>query len=469
MATPPAPSPPMPGIVARSAAGTEHLNTLRPTLRYTLQGKLFYKRTWDYNTSGAGGPFKEYLPAVKVELWIQRSGRTEFARHADGALTSGGEFRFADVPRFDRAAVKFYLQHVTDAVVIKGMENLVTRDDYRLRRGEVVWRRVELDMARRDAATDFVVDFGDVEIAPTAPALSNITHLCDCYKSTWRGWRWIKEHAKHTLPSCVVNYPQRGSVSFHRAGELFILEGDARDKDVQLHEYGHFIGHTVLGGLTHPGYNYNDDVTNGHNPASSEHYESAWNEGHATFLSSAISDDPIYRDGYDASLTMDLATDNITVGPHCEGSIQAVLWQVHKAGVKFDEGFWKAFSHAARKCETVFAFYDNWRDAGCPNLAALKAAMTAFNCHIGYRYTRSLVHDAAQALDPANPTRFATVAELFNAYGTASGGTLADYREEFYNRNRYVGGGAFAAGATVAAFTLIQGTTYIVPERFEIT
>jgi len=470
MAAPAAPPPtPRPGIVARAGEGTDHLNTLRPSPRYLVQGKLFYKRTWDYNTGPGGGPFKEYLPAVKVELWVQSAGRTELERHAEGSLTSGGLFRFADVPRFDRAALKVFLHHVRDAVIVKGIENLVTQDDYRLRTGEVVWRRIELDLARRDAATDHVVDFGDVEIVSTPQRDADFVSLCDLYKSTWRGWRWIKEHAKHTLPSCVVNYPQRGTASFHRAGALFILVGDARDKDVQLHEYGHFIGHCVLGGLTHPGYNYNDDAAEGHNAGSLEHYESAWNEGHATFLSAAISDDPIYHDDYDTNMTMNLATDNIVLGPHCEGSVQAVLWQVHKAGVKFDEGFWKAFSYATRKCETIFAFYDNWKDAGCPNAAALKTAMTAFNCHRGYRYTRRLVHDPTKALDPANPTHFATLAELFQAYGTVASGTRADYDEEFYNRNRYVGGGAFAAGAALGAFVLVNGTTYIVPERFEIT
>src|SRR5262249_43847541 len=147
------------------------------------------------------------------------------------------------------------------------------------------------------------------------------------YKTIWRGHNFIRDKAGHTLKSCPVNYPDR-TISFHRAGELHILPGDIKDADVLLHEYGHYIGHEILGGLTHPGYNFDDDATGGHSPNSEEHYESAWNEGHATFLSCVISDDPTYHDGYDANLTMKLDSDNTQVGPHCEGSVQCALWDI---------------------------------------------------------------------------------------------------------------------------------------------
>jgi hypothetical protein len=258
------------------------------------------------------------------------------------------------------------------------------------------------------------------------------------------------------------------NISYESGKQLYLLPGDLKDCDVILHEYGHFIGEEMLGGLTHPGYGYNDDATNQHSPRSEEHYEAAWNEGHATFLSCAISDDPVYHDGYDSNLTMDLAKDNVTVGPHCEGSVQCALWDMLKVQkVDLKAGFWTAFSYAGHKADTIFAFYDNWVAAACPGVDKLKASLKKFNLDTGYRYTRHATF-GTKALDPKNPVEFKTVAELYTQFGTLARGTLAKYSEEFYNRNRYVGGGAFKAGATVGAFQMVPGTSYIVPERFDI-
>ncbi len=138
-------------------------------------------------------------------------------------------------------------------------------------------------------------------------------------------------------------------------------------------------------------------------------------------------------------------------------------------GVDFKTGFWAAFSQTGRKSDTIFAFYENWLAAKCPDVAKLKASLKKFNLSVGYQYTRNATFGAKTPLDPKNPVTFSTLAQLHNQFGKAAGGTLAEYSEELYNRNRYVKGGAFKAGATLGAFQFVEGTTYIVPERFEIT
>lgn len=459
--------PPHHAAVARTADGTDQANTLRPEPRYTITGKLFYKRAWNYDTAADTEKFKEYLPGAKIELHVQPKGAPGFEKLKAAELTERGRFVFTGVPACAKIAIKIFLDHKKGITQIKGHENLVDKPDYVLKTGAVVWRRIELDIKKLTEAKSTLVDFGDVQIKPTPETDADFSALCDTYKTLWRGHSWIKEKTEHTLGGCPINYPVR-DISYESAGQLYLLPGDLKDADVILHEYGHYIGHEMLGGLTHPGYGYNDDAKNQHGPNSEEHYESAWNEGHATFLSCAISDDPVYHDGYDANLTMNLKSDNITLGPHCEGSIQCALWDMHKAQVvDFKKGFWKAFSHKARKADTIFAFYENWKDEGCPDLDKLKASLKKFNLDKGYYYTRRLVF-GTHALDPKKPTEFKSVDELYDAYGKTGGGTLAKYQEEFYNRNRYVGGGAFAPGATVSSFTLVAGTTYIVPERFEI-
>lgn len=459
---------PFTGGVARTAEGTAQANTLRPEPRYTIKGKLFYKRAWNYDTANNTEKFKEYLPGAKIELHLQKKGEAALAKWKSGELGEQGQFWFEGVPACEKVALKITLEHKSGITKVKGNENLVSKPDYELKTGNVIWRRIELDVKKLTEATSPKVDFGDVQIKPTTETDADFASLCDCYKTIWRGYHWILEKTGHALGGCPINYPVR-TISYESGKELYLLPGDLKDADVILHEYGHFIGEEMLGGLNHPGYSYNDDAAGQHGPTTEEHYESAWNEGHASFLSCAMSDDPVYHDGYDSNLTMNLKTDNITIGPHCEGSIQCALWDLHKAqSVNFKAGFWAAFKHAGRKADSIFAFYDNWNDEGCPDIGKLKASLRKFNLHIGYRYTRRLRHGAT-SLDPASPTEFKSVVELYNAYGKAAGGTLAKYKEEFYNRNRYVRGGAFAAGASLASFTLVAGVTYIVPERFEIT
>jgi hypothetical protein len=459
---------PKAAAVARTGEGTDQANVLRPEPIYTLTGKLFYKRVWDYNTSKDTEKFREYLPGARVELHVKVRGGKGLERWQEATLTTGGRFVFTGVPAPDQIAIKVLLEHAGNITKLKGNENLVDKVDYQLKTGAVIWRRFDLDLKRLRDSKTLLVDFGDVEIKPTTDKDADFASLCDTYKTIWRGHSWIKEKTGHKLRCCPVNYPVR-TISYEDAGQLYLLPGDIRDADVILHEYGHYIGQEILGGLTTPGYEYNDDAQGQHGPKTEEHYESAWNEGHATFLSSAINDDPIYHDGYDANLTMNLKTDNITIGPHCEGSIQCALWDMHKTqGLDFKKGFWKAFKSKNHKADTIFSFYDNWKAEGCPGAAKLRASLVKFKLDKGYRYTRSLLF-GSHPLDPAKPKGFSTLDQLYDAYGKVAGGTLAKYKEEFYNRNRYVGGGAFAPGATVGAFTLIAGTIYIVPERFEIT
>ena len=455
---------------ARTADGTEQANTLSPPVKFLVKGKLFYKRKWNYNTSKNTEKFREYLPSAKIELHVQEWGADKLAIFGSAtALTEKGEFLFKDVPPSKKLSIKVILDNKDGITTIKGRENLVAKDDYELKTGKVIWRLVPLDEKKlKDAKTD-EVDFGDVEILPTADVDADFAGLCDMYKTIWRGHNFIRDKAGHTLGGCPINYPER-TISYESGKQLYILPGDIKDCDVLLHEYGHFIGEEMLGGLNHPGYSFDDDAAGQHGPNTEEHYESAWNEGHATFLSCAISDDPTYRDGYDSDLTMKLDSDNITLGPHCEGSIQCALWDVLKVqGVDFKKGFWTAFKSSKRKGDTIFNFFENWKDEGCPDIDKLKASLKKFNCHIGYTYTKKLKH-GTKALDPAKPAEFKTLDELYDAYGKTAGGTLADYSREFYNRNRYVGGGAFKEGnkAKKGKFTLVAGTTYIVPERFEI-
>jgi hypothetical protein len=170
---------------------------------------------------------------------------------------------------------------------------------------------------------------------------------------------------------------------------------------------------------------------------------------------------------------MHLDKDNTQIGPHNEASIQEALWRVHKVhGVNFKTGFWKALTDfSIRKPNTVFDFFDNWRDLGCPDIDKVIEAFKNFNIEFGYKYKDGagrFKRVAPPAVIDVPNQKFQTTNELFNQFGTLGAGTEPDYNEEFYNRNKFFNAGSLAAGSTRADPKVATGKAYIVPERFQI-
>jgi hypothetical protein len=237
----------------------------------------------------------------------------------------------------------------------------------------------------------------------------------------------------------------------------------------------------VLGGLAFFGYTYVDSATPSigqHSQNSTEHYEDAWVEGHATFLSCALMDDEHYHDGYDTNYNSHLATPNILVGPHCEGSIQQALWRIYKHhGTDFKDGFWKAFTDTSkRKCETIFDFYRNWKDLGIANLDKVVESFKKLNMEYGYDYVerysciaqKTTLFGAIKLNSySAAKKEFAMVAELHANLGRS--GKSAEYHEEFFNRNKQENAGAMPATSQYNAAKVTVGNSYIAPKTFKVS
>ena len=433
-----------------------------------VRGRLFWTRTWDYNDEKkAGVSIKEYLPGARVELHI---GDATTSLHQSVNLTDDGEFVFTGIPKCSKVKLQIHLEYKGGAVVcvkgktIQGNAKHVDDADFKIHTGVVVWHErpaPTLDGCKK------TVDWGELEITR-----AHFVDICDAYKSVWHGHKRLVELTAHDLPICQINYPEDPSLTVSNAGEqMQLCKDDLKDRDVILHEYGHFIGTKVLGGLDHPGYGYNDDLTGQHGRTTKEHYEAAWNEGHATFLSCALMDDAHYHDGYDTSLDYHLDSDNTTLGPHSEGSIQEALWRIYKVhNTSFKDGFWKAFSDtSSRKCRTIFDFFDNWKDLKLAGLDKVVESFKKFNMQYGYRYPAGLFGKVAppKTYDAA-ASQFQTLVELHANRGSIGAGTAADYNEEFYNRNQHFNAGSLAAGSTIGAPKVTDGKDYIAPERFEV-
>jgi hypothetical protein len=453
--------------------------TVLPNIK--VKGKLFWNRTWDYNTAPklpatASIPaVKEFLPGAKVELHIQKPGaaaltlfKTVFLN--DGAKVSDphGAFEIPDVPETAKAALRVLLEYNGGKVVnVTGLSNAVSEADFEVKKDKTVFNQFDLDLSKwTEQTVDF--DFTDVEIKKT-----HFVEICDAYKSIWFGHHRLKELSDFDAALCRVKYPEPTTGTSHQNGdEISILRNDLKDRDVLLHEYGHFVADKVGMVPAHPGYLYNDSPS--HSGTSLEHYEAAWLEGPATFFSCALQDDPIYHDGYDFNGTMHLDTDNTTKGPHCEGSIQDALWRILKVhNINFKTGYWKAFTDKTKrtKINNVFEFFDNWKDLGLADLANVLEAFKTFNMEFGYKYQDGVgMFTAVAAPKSFNQVakEFLTIDELFDKFGKLGAGTLAAYKEEFYNRNKFFNAGKLGAGSSNTDPKITVGQQYIIPVRFQV-
>ncbi|MDQ3003193.1 MAG: peptidoglycan-binding protein [Fibrobacterota bacterium] len=451
-----------------------------------LKGRLFWNRTWDYmDETVPVEAIKEFLPGAKVELEIQKAGEATFKPFGSAIhLTDGidkalefphdgcGNFNFKAVPKCDKARLKISLEYEGGKIVcVKGMTfrsktKFKDEADFKIHTDQTVFQILEFKVdAVEWSAPDH--DLGELEITKAL-----FVDICDAYKSVWTGYKRIKELTCHELEVCRINFPEDPKITVSNAGEqMQLTELDLKDRAVILHEYGHFIGTMVLGGLDHPGYGYNDDATQSHGGTTLEHYESAWNEGHATFLSCALTDNPHYHDGYDTTLNFFLDSDGTKLGPHCEGSIQEALWAIYKThATDFKDGFWKAFTdRSLRTCRNIFDFFDNWRDLKLAKLDKVIEAFTDFGMEFGYLYpSDKFTNVAAPKVFDEAKKEFAAVSELHANKGSLGAGTLVMYNEEFYNRNKQFNGGKLGAGSTIAAPKVKTGKDYIAPVRMQV-
>ena len=444
--------------------------TLTP-LKVDLETTLFYNRTWDYNAHATPiAAVKETLPGVKVELRVKPKGGASLAVHATEHADKNGKVKFKAIPQADAIEMRVFLEHEGGKIVaFKGDTNAVTQADFEVKTNKSAWHQFPLtaDQMKKFDGITTSVNLGYVEITKAL-----FVGMCDCYKSIWFGHTQIKKLASSTLPYCEIRYPST-TTSFQRGGELHILKDDLKDRDVLLHEYAHFITHKKVGSKT-KGYKYDDGngTIGSHNRTSKEHYESSWTEGIATFLSCAMTNDPHYHDGYDTNLSYHLDSDNTQIGAHSEGSIQEALWETYKGkGVSFKK-MWAALTNTSRiKVNTALQYHENWSSLGIADHAKLVAAYHKFNMKYVYGYRDGgdrFEAVAAPKTFSAASKEFATIDELYDNFGKLGGGTKADYKEEFYNRNNKFNSGALGAGSTRTNPKITAGKKYIVPERKEI-
>jgi hypothetical protein len=448
-------------------------NLYTKLVKKDIKGKLFWERTWEYETANKIPAVKMYLPNCRIEYFAASAKGGASQQKAKGFTAEDGSFEFKNVPIYN-AYIKILLEHKDGKVTkIEGLKNDASETHFEVKKNKVIWGRVDLDPSALSKPQK-TIDLGEVKIAH-----AKFAEVCDMYGSIYFGHKKLKKLTGEYMPFVKILYPQSGSASFYRDGVgIHILKGDVKDRAVILHEYGHFIiTHkigsisAVISGML---YDYNDDSTNTHTPKSKEYIESAWNEGIATFLSCAMMDNHIYHDGYDTNLTMDLEKDMIKVGAHCEGSIQGALWHVYKKkGADFKDHIWEALTNKTKRTvRTVWQFYDNWKDLKLTKLSELQSALKDHGMEYRYDYltgTERYICVAAPKTFNKKNKEFQTINELYDNFGKVGGGTPGIYKEEFYNRNKKFNSGSLDSGSTYTNPKVTKGKRYIVPYRSKVS
>jgi hypothetical protein len=442
----------------------------KPATHSVIGTLVFYNKTWDYNTAPAKPavqslpPEKQALPGATVELYLEHKlSPGTFVLHDHSHLTDEGAFEFKGIKDLTKAKLRISLEHKDGKiVVVKGKSNAASEKDFEIKTGATVWHELPLDTSKWDGKS-LVADTGETEIKHDL-----FRDICDAYKTVWFGHKKMLEMTGVDLPLCRVNVPEPGSAS-NASVTMQLLLDDLKDRDVILHEYGHFIQQHVLGGIPNANYDYNDKTTGSHGRNTLEHYEASWCEGYGTFISCALCDDPHYHDGYDSFLDYHLDKDNTLLGPHSEGSVQEMLWHLHKSSsADFKSGIWKALSRPGKEPKTVYDFYANWKELKLDGLDKVVAAFKKFNMEFGYEYKQRFTCVASPKAFDEGKAEFATVQELFDNFGKPGSGTIAQYREEFYNRNRSFNSGSLAAGSKRTDPKVTAGKSYIIPVRIQV-
>lgn len=460
----------VPNVPARPAdVGVGKPAVKKPQWPINLKGSLYYNRTWDYNTSTTKKADKMSLASAKVELFIKTPGSASLvSARKTTFLTPSGTFSFTDVPEFEQAAIRIFLEHADRKVVkLLGLSNSVA-PDMEIKVGDVPWHQIELDQPK---ITGLVknVSLGDIRIKKT-----DFTYLCDVYMSIRFANQKLKRLVGKEIDLCNVHVPFVG-VTHHDKGLLRVAESDYRDRDVILHEYAHFIRLITVPGYESPGYDYNKNRPPSHGTTTLEHYEIAWEEGNATFLSAALCGDAIYRDGYEGpggDMTH-ILTNPARLGPHNEASVRAALWNLHVVQKTNFRDYWKAWTdQSLRKVRTIVDFYDNWKELKIKGLSKLIVAFRKFNMEYLYRYpVGSEMFTKVPAPKHFNEAakEFDTIQSLYDAFSKPLGGDIGGYHEEFYNRNAQFNAGQLAPRSVPINPIPVDGKKYIVPRLFKIS
>ena len=163
---------------------------------------------------------------------------------------------------------------------------------------------------------------------------------CSVFQSFVQGWLLVKENLGIEMKKVVVMWPSYYSTY---SDTIRVLQGDRWDRDVLLHEYGHFVDDQFNITKTPGGdHFYDQNLSTRYDQETAK--KLAWGEGWADFFSIAIQHedtrDSYYDDTEDINMHVNLDGPIKNPGVDCEAAVAAILWDIFdEANEPFDNLF----------------------------------------------------------------------------------------------------------------------------------
>ncbi len=151
---------------------------------------------------------------------------------------------------------------------------------------------------------------------------------CTVFQHIVNGWLLTREQLEVSLDKVVVLWPS----SYSSYGDTIrILQGDRWDRDVVLHEYGHFVDRQFKITETSGGDHFLDEnLSTRYDPETAKRL--AWGEGWADFFAVAIqyakTSDSYYDDTEDVNIHFNLDGPIKHLGTDCEAAVACILWDI---------------------------------------------------------------------------------------------------------------------------------------------
>ena len=217
------------------------------------------------------------------------------------------------------------------------------------------------------------------------------------FDSINEGWKFYKNSFTDDLSKVLVNWTDNfgtGSVFYRYPGnqpdaKIVIAgiphtgntHGAESFPDEILHEYGHFIMHSV-----YKNNNSSYPPTNCPSPHSIQVKSGAgcaWSEGWANFVAAEVSSSPdLLFSGFSHPVNIETRV-GFDSGTSTEGNVAAALWDIHDSGVESEDNIrggsskiWDSFDDPKEDGEThvatnVLEFRDDWNDNGYESLDSI--------------------------------------------------------------------------------------------------
>jgi hypothetical protein len=432
---------------------------------FTVSGKFEYHDK-DYNQNGLTGTFTDRpIRYATVEIWEDNGGPSN-VRLGTTFTAADGTWSFAVPDNNDPSGRDIFVKVIADTAAgtvtnANATTYVYTGPTVNNWQGGTMW----YDASPLDGSNQAV-----------RPATDEYTAAFNILDDLVTGYQYLNNQGYN--PGHVTAQYRVGTAGTNYNGTVHIegisSDDDGFDDSAIIHEYGHFAADSLsflnnVGGTHSWEYTYANYYANrpllpagtGGPLSLLQSQELAWNEGFASFFSSAVRNDPYYVDTYQGGssyVNIENGTSNAFnasnfVGDDNEAAVAMVLWDIFDSANGSQDSVSAGIDEilniihnptyfSASTGDTLYDLYRGWRGLGYSNLDGVREILEAR----GIAYW-PFVTSVSDSPDPV--TTSASLTLTANVLATVS--TVASV--SFYRESNGIAGLQIGSGGDVSVGT----------------